>query len=295
VAALAASALSLARAGAAEVAVLKSSDVPTWRPVVDALLRTAGGHNLTEYDLHGDRARGEEVVRALKGRVGAVVAMGPMAVELAHQLIPETPLVFCMVQDPASSRISPGPILTGVSFGVPLRNQLAAFRVVYPAASRVGVLYNPITTGRMVAEAEKAAAVVRMALVTKAIATEGEVPAALRALLAGPEPVDAVWLIPEPLVLNDQTRRLILDETVYAGKATFGFSSSLVAEGALISSGPDFTSIGEKAGELTNRLLKGERGIDVLVPRAEVAVNTKTAAKLKITIPPELLKTARTY
>jgi putative ABC transport system substrate-binding protein len=282
-------------ARAAEVAVLKSSDVPTWRPTLDALQRTAAAHSVKEYDLGGDKARGLEIVKGLKGRVGVVVAMGPLAAQVAREQLPEVPLVFCMVQNPAQSGLTPGPNLTGVSFGIPARNQLAAFRVVYPGANRVGVLYNPANTGRLVEEAQKAASVVRMALVTKAISSEKEVPSVLRSLLGGPEAVDAIWLIPEPLVLGDESRRFILSETLNAGKPTFSFSATLVQEGALISSGPDFTSIGEKVGELVNRMAGGERKIDPLVPRAELVVNTKAATKLKITIPPEVLKTARTY
>jgi putative ABC transport system substrate-binding protein len=282
-------------AGAAEVAVLKSSDVATWRPALEALQRTAAGHTLTEYDLRGNRPWGEEVVKGLKGRSSVLLALGPLAAQLAHELLPEVPLVFCMVQDPAQIGLAIGPGLTGVSFGIPARNQLAAFRVVYPDAVRLGVIYSPANTGRLIEEAEKAAGIVHMKLVTKAISAEKEVPAAVRALLGGSEPVDALWLIPEPLLLGEESRRFVLSETLKAGKPSFGFSSAVVAEGALVSSGPDFVSIGEKAGELVNRVAAGERRIEMLIPRPELAVNIKVASKLKITIPPDVLKTARQF
>jgi putative tryptophan/tyrosine transport system substrate-binding protein len=279
----------------ADVAVLKSSDVATWRPALDALQRVAAGHTLTEYDLRGDRTLGESVVRGLKGRAAVLVALGPLAAQLAREQLPETPLVFCMVQDPAQSGIAVGPNVTGVSFNTPLRNQLAAFRIVYPSAFRVGVLYNEANTGRLVQDAEKVAPVVQMTLVPKTVNTEKDIPATLRTLLGKPEPVDALWLIPDPMLLSEESRRYILSETLNAGRPLFSFSAALVAEGALVSSGPDFTSIGEKAGELVNRMIAGERRIDMLVPRAELVINTKIAAKLKIRIPPEVLKAARTF
>jgi putative ABC transport system substrate-binding protein len=292
---LAALAFGCAPALALDVAVLKSSDVPTWRPTLEALQRTVAGHTLTEYDLRGDRAAGAAVIKGIKGRPGVLVAMGPLAAQLARELLPEIPLVFCMVQDPAQIGITPGPGVTGVAFGIPARNQLAAFRVVYPNAVRVGVLYTPGNTSKLVEEAEKAALVVRMLLVTKPITTEKEIPSALRALVSGADAVDAVWLIPDPLLLSEESRRHILSETLNAGKPTFSFSAALVSEGALISSGPDPTSIGEKAGELVGRIAAGEKRIDMLVPRAELVVNTKVAGKLKIQIPPEVLKSARVY
>jgi putative ABC transport system substrate-binding protein len=287
--------LSPPRLLAAEIAVLKSGEVPAWRPALDALQRSAATHTLTEYDLKNDRARGEEIVRSLKGRAAVLVGVGALAAQLAHELLPEVPLVFCMLQDPVQSGIVPGPGLTGVAFNIPVRNQLAAFRIAYPGANRIGVLYNPATTGKLVEEAEKAAAVVRATLVTKPISTEKDVPGALRALLAKADTVDAIWLIPEPLLLSDESRHHILSETLDAHKPIFSFSNTLVAEGALISSGPDYASIGEKTAELVNRMVAGERKIDLLVPKAEIVINTKVAAKLKIMIPPEILKSARVY
>jgi ABC-type uncharacterized transport system substrate-binding protein len=73
----------------------------------------------------------------------------------------------------------------------------------------------------------------------------------------------------------------------------YGSSSALVAEGALVSNGPDFVSIGEQIGELVNRLAAGDRSrIELLVPRAELVINKKIAARLKIEVSAEVLKAA---
>src|SRR5262249_2699939 len=55
-------------APAAEVAILKSSEVLAWRPTLEALRRVATGHSFTEYDLHGDRAEAERVLNGFKGK-----------------------------------------------------------------------------------------------------------------------------------------------------------------------------------------------------------------------------------
>ena len=281
---------------AADVAILKSSDVGAWRPAIDALQRSASTHRFTEHDVSGDRARGEAVLGALKGKAAVLVALGPLAAAAAHEVLPDVPMVFCMVQDPARSGINVGrPTVTGVSFSIPVRNQLATFHLVDPRSVRIGVIYSEATTAGLVQEAEKAAALLQIVLVTKMVAAEKDVPGALRALLKGKEAVDAVWLIPEPLLLGDESRRHILSETLSAGKPIFSFASSIVQEGALVSSGPDYASIGERAGELVNRLVSGERRIEMVVPRPEIVVNTKIAAKLKIPLSPAVLKAARTF
>ncbi len=277
---------------AAEVAVLKSSEVPAWRPALEALRRSASGHNLTEYDLRGDRAEAERIAAALKGRAAVVVALGPLAAQVATSLLPELPLVYCLVQDPV--RLGVLPSSAGVAFQTPIKNQLAAFRLVNPRGVRVGVIYTDATVGKLVEEAQKAAPVVRLTLVVRPVGSDKDVPVTLRGLLKGEEAVDALWIPPDPILLSDETRRFILAETLKSSRPVYSFSSALVGEGALVSNGPDLASVGEQAGDLVNRFAAGDksaRGV-LLVPRAELVINKKIADKMKIDIPADALKAA---
>jgi putative tryptophan/tyrosine transport system substrate-binding protein len=279
-------------AGAADVAVLKSSDVAAWRPALDALRRAASGHTITEYDFRGDRAAAEQVVGSLKGKPVVLVAMGNLAAEAARAILPDAPLVFCMVQDPARIGLVPAPNLTGVAFNIPVKNQIAAFRMVNPRGTRIGVIFHPDNSGRQVEEATKAAGLLRIALFPRPVPSVNEIPQALRSLLSG-DTVDALWIPADPMLLTDATRRFILGESLKAGKPVYSFSASLVSEGALVSNGPDLASIGEQAGELVNRLAAGEKSrIDMQVPRAELVINNRIAGKLKIVVPPDVLKAA---
>ena len=281
-------------AGAAEVALLKSSDQAGWKPAIDALRRSASSHTVTEFDLKGDRAEGERVLAALAGKAAILVAMGPLAAQLAHEKSPELPLVFCMVQDPAKAGLLGVPNVAGVAFNVPVKNQLAAFRMVNPRAARIGVVYNAENVGHLVQEAQKAAAVVRLILVERPVTTDKDVPQALRGLLKGDDEVQALWIPPDPVLLGDDARRFIMSEALKAGKPVYTFSSQLVSEGALVSDGPDYASIGEQAGDLVNRLLGPEKGarIEMLVPKAELVINEKMAQRLKIEVPDDARRQA---
>jgi len=286
-------AFSAASASAAEIAVLKSSDSPAWRPAIDNLRRAAAAHTVTEYDLRGDRAEADRVLASLKGKAAVLVTVGPLAAQAAREVAPEIPQVFCMVQDPARLSLVGVPNVTGVAFSIPIKNQLAAFRLVNPRGVRIGVVYNDSNAGRLVEEAQKAATVVRLTLVVRAVASNKDVPEALRALLKGVDAVDALWIPPDPILLGDESRRYVLAETLKAGKPVYSFSATLVAEGALVSNGPDLASIGDQAGELVNRIAGGEKGkIEMLMPRAELVVNKKIADKLKIEIPADALRAA---
>jgi putative ABC transport system substrate-binding protein len=281
-------------APAAEVAVLKSAETAAWRPALDALRRSAAAHNLTEYDLRGERAEGERVLATLKGKPVILVAVGPLAAQVVKDLAPESPMAYCMVQDPAKAGLLSLPNAAGVAFSIPVKNQLAAFRMVYPRGVRIGVVYSEEGGGRIVQEAQKAASVVRLVVVGRLVASEREVPSALRSLLKGDEAADALWIPPDPLLLGNETRRFLFAETLKAGKPVLSFSPALVPEGALVSSGADLASIGEQVGELVTRFAGGERGVKgtLLVPRAELMINKKIADKLRIEIPADALKAA---
>jgi putative ABC transport system substrate-binding protein len=276
--------------GAAEVALLKSSDVAAWRPALEAFRKGTSTHTVTEFDLRGDRAEGERVLGALKGRNAILVALGPMAAQVARQFLPDAPLIYGMIQDPSKVGLTAATI-SGVAFSVPLKNQLAAFRMVYPRGSRVGLMSSD---DKIVQEAQKAGVVVRVNVVAKSVASERDVPAALRSLLKGAEAVDAIWIPPDPVLLSDETRRFILSETLKDAKPVFSFSPALVAEGALASDGPDIVSVGEQLADLVNRTAAGDKTArgSVLVPRAELVINKKIAEKLRIDIAEEALRLA---
>jgi putative ABC transport system substrate-binding protein len=281
-----------APAGAAEVFILKSSEQPGFRAVVDSLRRSGPGHAFTEFDLAGNRAQGERIVAGLRGRAVILVALGVLAAQAARAALPDAPLVFCMVPDPAKAGLSAAPNVAGVSAQVPLKNQLAAFRLVNPRGVRIGVLHGP-DTADSIEEARKAARLVRVALVPRQIASEREVPQTMRELLAGQEAVDAVWIMADPVLVTEQTRRFILGEALKAGRPVYAYSDTLIAEGALVSDAPDPASVGQQVAELVDRLAAGERDLpDMLVPRAQLVINKKIAGKLKIEISADALRAA---
>lgn len=274
-------------ARAADVVVLKSAETAAWRPAIDALRKAAPGHAFSELDLRGDRAEATRVAGTLKGRPVVVVALGPLAAQAAREALPAGPVVVCMVPEVAPLL---GPGIGGVGFVVPVKNQLAAFRLVNPRGVRIGVVHGE-QAAPLVQEAQRAASSVRLTLEARQVASVKDVPGTLRALLSGPAAVDALWMPPDPLFAADDSRRFVLTEATKAGKPVYASAGSVVTEGALVGSGPDLASIGALAGDLVNRLAAGDKGkLELLVPRAELVVNKKMASRLGIELSPDALK-----
>jgi putative ABC transport system substrate-binding protein len=278
----------------AEVAVLKSSNVASWQPTLQAFRKAVGGHTVSEVDLQGSREEAARILGTLKERSVIVVAMGPLAAEQARQVTPGLPMVFSMIANPESLGLVGPPNVVGVAFSIPVISQFAAFRSVNPRAVRIGIIYNPGNTGALVQQAQTASRVVRTVVVERPVPSEREVPQALRELLRGNDAVDALWLPPDPVLLGDEARHHILSETLKARKGVYAFARALVTEGALASDGPDYESIGELMGMLVNRIANGESpgSIGMQVPQAELVINKKVADRLKIEIPRDTLKAA---
>ena len=280
---------------AAEIALVKSSDTAAWRPAVEAIRAAAGAHQIREYDLAGSRVEGARLFAALEGKTAVVVAMGPLAAQLAREMLPEVPLVYCMIQDPAAAGVLGAPNTAGVALALPVRNQLVAFRTVNPQARRIGVIFSSDGAARQVDEARKAAGALKLEVVPRRVADAAGVPPAVRELLKGAEAVDALWILPDPLILETSTRRFLLTEALLAGKPVYSFSAALINEGALVSHSADMTSIGQGVGELIGRVASGQKADrqPLLVPRGEVVINKKMADRLKVVVPAEALRIAQ--
>ena len=292
VAVVAASWLAVAPAWAADVWIIKTSDVPSWRPALDAMRTALPGHTLTEHDLKGQLAEGKPLASLLAAPNRILVAMGPLAAHFARQEAPRRPLVYSMVLDPKGLGLLDAPDTAGVAFLIPPRDQLAAFRMVAPQVHTIGVIVGTDAVRGLADEAGKHASTMGLTLVSRAVSSPKDIPGALRDLLA--KPVDAFWVLPDPALLAPEVRRHLLAEALKAGKPVFSYSATMVPEGALASSSPDYHSIGEKIAVLVQRVASGTalgKG-EILVPSAELVINKKVADRLGLQVPAEAMKMA---
>jgi putative ABC transport system substrate-binding protein len=278
-------------ATAAEVTLLVSADVPAWRPAVEAI-RSAPGHQVQVVDLGGSRELGARVLAGLAEGV-TLVAMGPLAVQVAAGAPAGMPVIHCMVVDARSLGLA-GPDVTGVAFSLPVLNQLGAFSQVNPAARRLGVIYSD-ETRELVEQARAEAGRFRLELVAREATSEREVPAAVRALLAGDdEPVDAVWLLPDPILSSEAALRFLFAQSLEGRRPVYAFSPALVEQGAMVSLAPDVASVGAEVVRRIARIESGEAPgrMALGIPLQELTINKRIADRLGVKIPPAVLREA---
>jgi len=264
----------------------------------DALRRTGFAGGIEELRLRANGAGEDPLVRTIRARRPALlVTLGSQATAAVTARVKDVPVVFCMVLNPVASGFvpdlaRPGGNVTGASMDVPLARQFEAIRAVVPAARRVGVLFNPAETGRIVQEAEQAAREAGLTLVARAVQTPGEVPQALAAVA---RQADVLWAVADATVFFGGSTEHILRYTLTNGIPFMGLSPAFVQAGALMALAVDYGAVGEQCGEQALQVLAGrEPGLlPVTIPeRITLHLNLRTAESIGLKVPSQATKGA---
>jgi putative ABC transport system substrate-binding protein len=232
-----------------------------------------------------------------KGAV-AIAATGDVASARAAKGVTSTvPIVFTIGGDPVrfglvESMARPGGNLTGIAFAP---NQLGAKRVqllrdLLPRIARVGLLLNPdnLVAGVEQADVREGAAKLGVEVVVQNARNATEIDGAVAGLVRAH--VDALIAGTDPAMLDSREQIAVLAER--NGLPGISFTRQFAKAGLLMSYGPDIGWMYREAGGQIARILKGARPSDIPVMqsvRFELLLNTKTARKLGLTIPPTFL------
>lgn len=236
-----------------DVAVLVSDALSVYDAPVARFKETVG-RPVTVFDIQGSRPRAQAIVNQLKADPPPLVfAVGAKAAYTAVNDLPGIPIVFAMVLDPNKYGIS-GTQVTGVSMDVPPEATLAQFQLFVPGVKRIGVLLSASNNSKQVQEAIAAAKSLGLEPNVQRVTSARDVRAAWQRMVGE---VDAVWLLPDPVVMAPDTFRWLRGETLRRHLPVLAATENLVRAGALLCVAPDRTMAGQQAGELARRVLDG--------------------------------------
>jgi putative ABC transport system substrate-binding protein len=238
----------------------------------------------------------------LAGRQVSVImsSAGIATARAARAASPSTPIVFVMGGDPVkfgmvASLNRPGGNVTGVSFllNVLVAKRIELLRTMVPAASKIGLLFNPDNPNAEgdTAAAHEAARALGQATHVVYARTDQDFEAAFASLKE--QQVGALFVSSDVLFLSRRDRLVEL-AAGHAIPANYD-RRELAAAGGLFSYGTSFPDAHRLAGGYVGRILKGEKPADLPVVQAtkfELVINLKTAKSLGLDVPPTLLALA---
>lgn len=280
-----------AAAIAPTVAIVKSSSVGPFEEatstVVDALRKKPPEPELLVFDLKGSSEGAAAIltqVRQADPRL--IVTVGSLATSVVLHEKWSVPIVFSMVLFPEMSGFVPTAerALTGSSLDIPPERSLELLRRLLPAAKRIGVLYNPTETGRVVEKIRAAATKAGLQLEAKVVEQSADAMSALEQLMSN---VDVVWALADSHVFTPQTTPALILSTLRQRIPLFGLSPGQVRSGALLALSCDYADIGRQTAEQVQRILAGTNAaeVPVTVPRKLLlSLNLRSADHLGVRV-----------
>jgi putative ABC transport system substrate-binding protein len=194
-----------------------------------------------------------------------------------------------------SSLARPGGNFTGIAIQADERalKTLQLLKEALPAASRVGVLWNPDTGtwGDTLKSLEAAAPALGVKLESLEVHQASELDSAFASAAASG--AGAVLVLDDGLFTAHFKR--IVDLEARHRLPVFHGNSALAMQGGLMSLGTVFPDLLRRAAAHVDKILKGAKPADLPIEQPtkyELIINLKTAKALGLTIPPALLARA---
>jgi putative tryptophan/tyrosine transport system substrate-binding protein len=231
-----------------------------------------------------------------EGRLEGEDVPSTAAAQMATSTIP---IIFVVVADPVgagfvNSLSRPGGNITGfINIEAAMGGKWAdLLKEIAPNLSRLAVMFNPDTapySGTFLPSFDAAAQSLVVESIRVPVRSEGEIERSIATL--GPQ-TGLVVMTDSFLVVH---REIIIPLVAKSRVPTVFDASLYVREGGLISYGPNYRDIFQRAAIYIDHVLRGTKPNDlpVEVPiKFELVINTGTAKALGLTVPQTLLVTA---
>jgi putative ABC transport system substrate-binding protein len=247
---------------------------------------------------NGDYSRAPELAADLvRSNVSVIVVDVTVAARAAAQATSTIPIVMATVADPIGSGLvtdlaHPGGNITGVNL---MYRDLVGKRVemlkeLVPRATRVVVVWNPATPYHTKALQDVHAAARALSIIPALVPVNNAQELAGVAAAVKRTNAEAIFVVDAPMFYG-QRRELI--SIAMAARIPIAFADRMFVEaGALVSYGPNFGEMFNKAAKYAGKILKGANAGDLPIEQPtqfELVVNLKTAKALGITIPESIL------
>lgn len=167
---------------------------------------------------------------------------------------------------------------------------LARLKEMQPSLKRLAVLWSSKSVEDYLKEARRASQSVDIEIISERLGGPAELPDRLRNLFGK---IDALWLLPDPVLVNSQTFSIIKEYSWSNRIPFYAPTAGFVQQGATASVSTGFREIGRAAALAAKGVLSGEPAQGMVYPeKAEVIINLKAAANTGLDLSKEVLRRA---
>lgn len=289
-----------------KIGVLQYADHPSLdncRIGFEEGLKEAGiNYEIDSQSAKGDDATNTQIAQTFAAqKLDLVCGIATPSAQAAYNACYDAniPVVFNAVSDPVGAKLAKSETeamsgITGVSDKLPVDAQLKLIREMLPEAKKIGILYttseaNSVST---IATYKETVANYGFELVEKGITNAAELPQAIDLLLTE---VDCISNMTDNTVVNNLP--ILIEKATTKNIPVFGSEEEQVANGCIASAGIDYIELGQKAGAIAARVLKGEDIAAIpyeTMTESKITINPRAAAKIGVEIPQSITDRAET-
>lgn len=289
-----------------KIGVLQYADHPSLdncRIGFEEGLKEAGiSYEIESQSAKGDDATNTQIAQTFAAqKLDLVCGIATPSAQAAYNACYDAniPVVFNAVSDPVGAKLAKSETeamsgITGVSDKLPVDAQLKLIREMLPEAKKIGILYttseaNSVST---IATYKETVANYGFELVEKGITNAAELPQAIDLLLTE---VDCISNMTDNTVVNNLP--ILIEKAAAKNIPVFGSEEEQVANGCIASAGIDYIELGQKAGAIAARVLKGEDIAAIpyeTMTESKITINPEAAAKIGVEIPQSITDRAET-
>ena len=248
-----------------------------------------------EGNLNRFPALAEELVRL---KVDVLLTTSPEETLAAKNATKTIPIVFFSQGDPVASGLvnslaRPGGNITGVSTTASELSgkRLELLKATIPKLSRVAVMWNPKMSGESWKESQLAARELGLQLHSMEITSADKFESAFEeAIKAG----NAAMAVTQNPIISSNQKQIVALATKSRLPAIFP-RADYVVNGGLMSYGADQAEPYRRGAVIVDKILKGAKPADIPIEQPtkfELVINLKTAKRIALTIPPNVLARA---
>lgn len=262
------------------------ANVPRYKIAETAFNRTINHPLINNIDLHGDQLPIETLLDTLRSqRPSVIYCIGAKALGSIQYIAPDIPVIYSSVL--SWRQFLNQPNYYGVTSEIAPAAQLAWFKHFFPNIKRIGVLSSNANHD-LIEEAKAAGSMLSLTL-TAEIISNGDRKAQAKRLLSQ---VDALWVLPDPMVLASQSHTVALFELSHeAGIPVFGYHPVFMEFGATMTISADLATTGRQAALIVQSVLEQQtRAASIQFPAgSDISLNLKKVQDYKLQLNPEAL------
>ena len=219
-----------------------------------------------------------------------LIVIGEKAIKLSARWVKKTPVIYCGIID--KSMVKGKTNFTGIDLIPNISKQISYIKQVLPGVKKIGIIFNASKSFTLVEKIEAKAKNYGIKVEKITINQASDVGTALHFLKG----IDAILLIPDPVILNPTVLKLIILNEFKTKMPVVGFLPHHISGGVVFGYVVDLASIGKKAAVMAKSIIDGNKSVAEIHPshpEGYFFINLKTANKIGINVNENLIKKAK--